>query len=157
MQFTSIFNFKLFYWFLFHVDRLTDVVSDSDTNSHEEGDDGEQGQQSVERRVRTMTTVTPNVPRIDRNVSETIAHTRQVRLVLSYAYNTKGSRSEPRSMWPQRSRMDRINVTAKVKVGVKVNVTAKVKVGTKLVARVKVSIKANMVTKVRSNWELSHY
>ena len=65
-------------------------MSDSDTNSHEEGDDGEQGQQSVERRVRTMTTVTPNVPRIDRNVSQTVAHTRQVRLVLSYAYNTKG-------------------------------------------------------------------
>ena len=65
-------------------------MSDSDADGHEEGEDGEQGQQSVERRVRTMTTVTPDVSRVDRNVSQTVAHTRQVRLVLSHAYNTKG-------------------------------------------------------------------
>ena len=64
-------------------------MSDSDADGHEDGDDGEQGQQSVERRVGTMTTVTSDVPRIDRNVSQTVAHTRQVRLILSHAYNTK--------------------------------------------------------------------
>ncbi len=64
-------------------------MADADSNREKQRDESETGEKSVQGRVGSVAAVSSHVPSVYWDVSQAIAHTGEVTLILSHSYRNK--------------------------------------------------------------------